>query len=49
MTIAVSEQQPLTMEELVAALRAQGSRYHDHHPFHVRMNAGELSTEELQR
>lgn len=36
-------------EELVAALRSQGARYHDLHPFHVRMNGGELSREELQR
>jgi pyrroloquinoline-quinone synthase len=48
-TIAVNEQQPRTADELVAALQAQGSRYHDLHPFHVRMNAGELSAEELQR
>jgi pyrroloquinoline-quinone synthase len=48
-TIAVDEQRPRTTEELVTALRAQGSRYHDLHPFHVRMNAGELSAEELQR
>lgn len=40
---------PLSSEELVAALRAQGGRYHDLHPFHVRMNDGELSREELQR
>ncbi len=38
-----------SQEELIAALRAQGSRYHDLHPFHVRMNAGELSPEELRR
>ena len=40
---------PWTEEEFVAALREQGERYHDQHPFHVRMNAGELSREELQR
>jgi pyrroloquinoline-quinone synthase len=40
---------PLTPDELIAALRAQGARYHHLHPFHVRMNAGELSREELQR
>ena len=27
----------------------QGSRYHNLHPFHVRMDAGELSRDELQR
>jgi pyrroloquinoline-quinone synthase len=29
-------------EEFVAALRAQGLRYHDQHPFHRAMNAGAL-------
>jgi pyrroloquinoline-quinone synthase len=36
-------------EEFVARLRAQGSRYHDLHPFHRRMDAGELTRAELQR
>ncbi|MDA0159981.1 pyrroloquinoline-quinone synthase PqqC [Solirubrobacter ginsenosidimutans] len=36
-------------EEFIARLRAQGSRYHDQHPFHRRMDAGELTREELQR
>jgi pyrroloquinoline-quinone synthase len=39
----------LTRDELIAALRSQGTRYHDLHPFHVRMNNGQLSREELQR
>jgi pyrroloquinoline-quinone synthase len=46
---AASEPAPLSADEFVEALRAQGSRYHDLHPFHVRMNNGELSREELQR
>jgi pyrroloquinoline-quinone synthase len=33
----------------VERLRAQGMRYHNLHPFHVRMDAGELTREELQR
>ena len=45
MTSVEAERAPWTEEELIAALRAQGSRYHDLHPFHVRMNAGELSPE----
>jgi pyrroloquinoline-quinone synthase len=49
MTSTETERAPWTDEELIAVLRAQGSRYHDLHPFHVRMNAGELSPEELQR
>lgn len=40
---------PRPPEELVAQLRAQGSRYHNLHPFHVRMDAGELTRDELQR
>lgn len=36
-------------EEFVSALRAVGDRkYHHLHPFHVRMNAGELSPEEIR-
>jgi pyrroloquinoline-quinone synthase len=40
---------PWTADELVERLRAQGTRYHNLHPFHVRMDAGELTREELQR
>ena len=40
---------PWAEEEFVERLRARGVRYHDLHPFHVRMNNGELSREELQR
>jgi pyrroloquinoline-quinone synthase len=36
-------------DEFVARLRAQGTRYHNLHPFHVRMDAGELTREELRR
>ena len=36
-------------EEFIVRLRAQGARYHDQHPFHRRMDAGELTHEELQR
>ena len=43
------ELEPWTEEELEAALRAKGERYHHVHPFHRRMDAGELSREELQR
>ncbi|WP_028060642.1 pyrroloquinoline-quinone synthase PqqC [Candidatus Solirubrobacter pratensis] len=35
--------------EFVAQLRAQGTRYHNLHPFHMRMDAGELTRGELQR
>jgi pyrroloquinoline-quinone synthase len=36
-------------EDFISRLRAQGARYHDQHPFHRRMDAGELTREELQR
>ncbi len=49
MSAAVTEQERWTDDELIAVLRTQGSRYHDLHPFHVRMNAGGLSRAELQR
>ncbi|WP_414621305.1 pyrroloquinoline-quinone synthase PqqC [Calothrix sp. CCY 0018] len=48
-----SEQNPLskllTPQELEAALRSQHRRYHHLHPFHQRMNAGELTPEEVRR
>ena len=36
-------------DALIERLRAQGTRYHNLHPFHRRMDAGELTREELQR
>lgn len=41
-----SRSDPAGVEERLRALRP---RYHDHHPFHQRMNAGELSPVELRR
>jgi pyrroloquinoline-quinone synthase len=41
--------EPVPSEQFVAELRAQGTRYHNLHPFHQRMDAGELTREELQR
>jgi pyrroloquinoline-quinone synthase len=35
-------------ESFVEALRAHSRRYHDQHPFHVRMNAGQLSRRQIQ-
>jgi pyrroloquinoline-quinone synthase len=40
---------PAPAGEFIAELRAQGTRYHNLHPFHRRMDAGELSPDELQR
>jgi pyrroloquinoline-quinone synthase len=33
---------------LVAALRAQSRRYHDQHPFHIKMNDGRLNRRQIQ-
>ena len=35
-------------DEFVAALREHSRRYHDQHPFHRRMNAGELDPEQIR-
>ena len=40
---------PARASQFVERLRAQGTRYHNLHPFHVRMDAGDLTREELQR
>src|SRR5947209_8003665 len=40
---------PWSPEEFTARLRAVGEgRYHDKHPFHVRMNAGRLSPPQVR-
>jgi len=39
----------LACDAFVARLRAEGAeRYHDRHPFHLRMHAGELSKAQMQ-
>jgi pyrroloquinoline-quinone synthase len=48
-TRAASERGPWPPEDFVARLRAQGARHHDLHPFHRRMDVGDLTREELQR
>ena len=48
-TTPAGEARPWTGDDFVDRLRAQGTRYHSLHPFHVRMDAGELTREELQR
>ena len=35
-------------DHFVEMLRAHSRRYHDQHPFHVRMNAGQLSRRQLR-
>jgi pyrroloquinoline-quinone synthase len=38
----------LETDSLVTALRAQSQRYHDQHPFHLKMNEGGLSRGQIQ-
>jgi len=47
----VSKERPrVSDDEFTAWLRREGEqRYHDRHPFHVRMHQGELTREELQQ
>jgi pyrroloquinoline-quinone synthase len=41
---------PLDRDAFVERLRAEGAaRYHDHHPFHVAMHAGQLTPDQLRR
>jgi pyrroloquinoline-quinone synthase len=47
--IPTTEVGPSPPEQFIAQLRAQGTRYHNLHPFHQRMDAGALTREELQR
>lgn len=39
---------PWSREEFEQRLRALGARYHIHHPYQVKMNAGELTREQIQ-
>jgi pyrroloquinoline-quinone synthase len=48
-TTPTGERAPWPPEEFIAHLRAQGTRYHNLHRFHQRMDAGDLTREELQR
>jgi pyrroloquinoline-quinone synthase len=48
-TRPTGEPRPWPPEEFIGHLRAQGARYHNLHPFHRRMDAGQLTREELQR
>ena len=48
-TVTKPAEGPAPPEEFIAELRAQGSRYHHLHPFHRRMDSGELTRDELRR
>jgi pyrroloquinoline-quinone synthase len=41
--------EPMSRDDFTARLREEGAkRYHDSHPFHVRMHAGELDRSQIQ-
>lgn len=42
------QDEPWCPKEFEAQLRALGRRYHLHHPFHIMMNEGQLSREQIQ-
>jgi pyrroloquinoline-quinone synthase len=43
-----AEKTPWTREEFERQLRAKESRYHIHHPFHIAMNNGRCTREQVQ-
>lgn len=46
--MGLHETTPWTREEFERQLRAKESRYHIHHPFHVAMNSGGCTREQVQ-
>lgn len=46
--MGVAEKLPWSRKEFEDALRAKGARYHIHHPFHVAMNSGRCTREQVQ-
>lgn len=46
--MGLSEKSPWTREEFERQLRAKESRYHIHHPFHIAMNDGQCTREQVQ-
>ena len=48
MTALDDARAPGSTDEFEAALRQQGQRYHHQHPFHLRMNRGELDRDQIR-
>lgn len=46
--MGAAENLPWSREEFEAQIRAKGSRYHIFHPYHVAMNSGGLTREQIQ-
>jgi len=45
---AQADDRPWSREEFEHKLRAKESRYHIHHPFHIRMNEGQLTPAQIR-
>ena len=46
--MGATEKLPWSREEFEAQLRAKGKRYHIYHPFHIAMNSGQCTKEQVQ-
>ena len=46
--MGVAETMPWGKEEFEQRLRAKGKRYHIYHPFHIAMNSGQCTKEQVQ-
>lgn len=46
--MGAAENLPWSKEEFESQLRAKGNRYHIHHPFHIAMNSGKFTREQVQ-
>ena len=46
--MGVTEKLPWSREEFEAQLRAKENRYHIHHPFHIAMNSGKCTKEQVR-
>lgn len=46
--MGVADNLPWSKQEFEAQLRAKGARYHIYHPFHVAMNSGQCTREQVQ-
>ena len=46
--MGLAENLPWSAEEFEQRLRAKGERYHIYHPYHVAMNSGGLTKEQIR-
>ncbi|MGN2393375.1 pyrroloquinoline-quinone synthase PqqC, partial [Pelomicrobium sp. G1] len=46
--MSAGDERPWTREEFEQKLREKGAGYHIHHPFNVRMSAGQLTPDQIR-